>query len=464
MWKVGRTFRTPAYLLGPGLAIALLAPDAYAWNGYEHQSIGAQAYHDACERVARDIGQSGSDRVRERFRLACTTVAMRTHGAFGVREMDAYEDIMGEWSALAADHTRSPDELMSIQLGDILVDYRVMTKIAVTNYRHFHPASVLSWRTEHLKSLDLAVAASQTTTTRLVENFERALAVQAFAQHYLQDSFASGHMAFNRVASSNAAALAYHNAESRRGRCVSSLSGEIWITYGDGHLDDAANAQGKQVVVTAATLSLYDFLSTFVTGAILTNRWQETLFQIPAFYKARPIGSVQADCAAPVEFSPLRTVSTPAESIITFDFMTVADRSLWRGDPIVVGTIVGASFQFMYTIPLRYRVIQNRLFVGAGASTQQPGPRAFLLDVTYLWHVGTSLNGTLTHEVGIGQHFYWSYRGRYETASIRGLYAVSIEAGRVYVRLQAGAAKGWYGGWAPHVSAGVGWVHRSTRY
>lgn len=128
----------------------------------------------------------------------------------------------------------------------------------------------------------------------------------------------------------------------------------------------------------------------------------------------------------------------------------------------MVGFLIGGSVEWVYTIPLGYRQIQSRIFGGIGATTQQPGPRAVLAELTYLWNIGASFNGTLTHEIGIGSRFYVASRGRYQTSSTLALYAAKLEAGRVYLRIELGPAYG-YGIWRPHVGVGLGWVHRSKR-
>jgi hypothetical protein len=63
----------------------------------------------------------------------------------------------------------------------------------------------------------------------------------AFADHYLQDSYASGHMGFNRRASSAAAAKVFHDYWNRRGRVVSNRAGARWLAYGDGRLGGPGN-------------------------------------------------------------------------------------------------------------------------------------------------------------------------------------------------------------------------------
>lgn len=439
------------------LVLVAFARGSYAWNGPEHVEIGTAAYSAACERartaLAADPATPG-DWIG-RFALACGYVNTPS-GMITV-----YEPLVGEWSALAADHTEKPEQLFDIELGNRVVDYRVMTKIAVTNYRHFHPTSVLSWRADHLRSLEAVAAASKASGIARVEEFERALAVQAFAQHYLHDSFAAGHMGFNRVASSNAAALTHHNTANSRGRCVANLENDTWVTFGDGSL--TISDESRRRVIDAADASLYDFLATFISGEVQPDRWRGVWTQFPAFYKDDDSRG-KATCSAPTQFQSLRSVSRPAETAVTFDLIAVTDASLWGDGSLVSGVVGGASVEFMYTIPIGYRVIQNRLFVGIGMAAPNAGARPVLLDVSYVWHFATSMRGTLTHDVGFGYlYYFFGPAERRQTQSLRALYALNVEAGRFYIRLQTGYGRSSRGTTGPHAGIGVGWVHRSRR-
>ena len=438
-------------------SIVAASSSAMAWDGSEHISIGSEAFHGACAQAWSRYADAPDDKIRTRLAIACGRVSIGIRGAFERHDtIFAYETLFGEWSALAADHTQKPEQLTNIELGDIVADYRLFGRIATTNYRHFHPASVISWRSDHLKALQAAAAAAATPGIQQVEQFEDGLAIEAFAQHYLQDSFAAGHMGFNRVASSNAAALAYHDRASQRGRCVMNFVGTAWFTYGDGNL--ARSTEGKKHVIDTATMSLFDFVDTFVSGTPDPTRWQAAWLQLPAYLKETADDSPQ-DCQNGGEYYPLRSVSRPAESIRTLDVSSITDPGIWNGEPVVKGLMFGGSNEFIYTIPLGYRTVQSRIAYSIGGTIHQR-TRALLGDVTYLWHVGTSLNGTLTHEVGLGQMYYYQSRGRYRSGSLRLLYAVNMELGRVYLRFQVAASHGYHS-WGPYVSTGMGWVLRS---
>src|SRR5207244_1315135 len=141
------------------IVMAFVASESWAWNSKEHVEIGTAAFHLACVRVRAEVARGRfDDNARRRFELACSALRDDSDGLIRYSPF-VYEPLMGEWSALAADHTQSPEELVSVQLGDVAVDYRLFARLAVTDYRHFHPASITSWRADHLKSLRAAAAA-----------------------------------------------------------------------------------------------------------------------------------------------------------------------------------------------------------------------------------------------------------------------------------------------------------------
>lgn len=444
------------------LAAFGIAQPCLAWRGDEHVTIGESAFALACARARTEAWSSLDSDARQRLDLICSEVRSTLSSSRYVRF--AYTELMGEWSALAADHTRLPTDLTDIRLGDVAIDYRVLTRVAMTNYRHFHPAAPVSWRGEHLKAVASAVQAAKAAGANLVEDLERALAVEAFAQHYLQDSFASGHMGFNRVASSNAATLAYHNELSSKGRCVANARGEAWYTYGDGKLNDANAPHAEERVVDAAAESLYDFIKAFVLAQSDPVSWLDTWSKLPAYFDDELDDPLR--CNASRSWSPLRTVSKVAHAALTFEVSTVADTSIYQ--PAARAIMIGASHEFVFGFPFGYRTIQNRIFVALGTTVTEIGERrSYVGQYGYVWHVGTSVRGLLSHEVGFGQFFFYApkeeaYR-TYRNNSIHLLYAMNVELGQVYVRFLGGPSSAAGGGEGFYAGVALGWVGRSGK-
>jgi hypothetical protein len=268
-------------------------------------------------------------------------------------------------------------------------------------------------------------------------------------------------MGFNRVGSSNAGALVYHNAMSKVGRCVASYANQAWYTYGDGNL--ARSHAAALRVTEAAALSAFDFLSAFVRGEVDREGWQAVWSKLPAYYDETV--TTESDCVAGENWPSLRTVSRPAQAVYTYEMFLMSEPGISPAAPTAI--MLGAARDFGLTIPIGYRTIRNRVFAALGTTVEQRGtrPRAYLFDVGYVYQIGTTNRGLLTHEIGFGELLYYRPHNdewdAYGDITLRVLYAVSIEFGPVYVRLQAGHT--FNGTSEPNVSAGVGWVRASAK-
>lgn len=452
--------------LAIGVLIQLSTCHALAWDGTEHKDIGTAGYDQACRQVVAVFGQSDDASMQTRLHLACSGVGRPSNAATPTSY--SYAALAGDWSRLAADHTESPEQLTSPRLGSLVVGYRRMTTLVINNYRHFQPSSVTSWRHDHAAALMLAAEASRERGVELAETFERALAVESFAQHYRQDSFASGHMGFNRLASSNATALAYHDRMSLQGRCVASDNGEAWYTYGDGQLWGVhigreifpqLAAAGRDHVMDASASSFYDFLSSFVSGKVDDTRWRDTWSKVPATFN--PKSSSSGNCIYRAGWDSLREVGAPAPGASSLELFTVTDGSIYRYHAAARALMVGVSRDTGAPISVGYRQIHTRFFASIGGTIRQTGSRELYVDWGAAAEVASSAAGTFTHEVGVGQSYvYGPHNATYSSlhaSSVRIFYGLRVEAGPVYVRVQTGIARS-YGVNGAHVSTGIGWV------
>jgi hypothetical protein len=185
--------------------------------------------------------------------------------------------------------------------------------------------------------------------------------------------------------------------------------------------------------------------------------------KLPAYFNESKVSLT--GCTPGYNWPALRSVSEPAQAVFTYELFSMRDASIYASEP--VGIMVGASRDIGLRIPLGYRSILTRGFGAFGTTVAENGtrPRAWLFDLGYVFQVGTSNRGTLTHEVGFGELWYYrphnKYWYSYRTASFRVLYALNVEAGRVYMRTQVGWAYG--DKWGPNVSAGFGWVRASGK-
>ncbi len=171
-------------------------------------------------------------------------------------------------AALAGDHVASPDELMG-PAGEAsaasLSEYSLLARV---NYEHFHPYVLRGFRRYHADALAIALAAARASEPASETAIRRALLVNAFADHYLHDAFASGHMAFNRVASSVTASAAFHDVWNARGRWVVNRRGDTWRAVGDGLLRTPEAQEHRAHLLDAATSSVLDVLHAYVMGEL----------------------------------------------------------------------------------------------------------------------------------------------------------------------------------------------------
>ncbi|MBN2007662.1 MAG: hypothetical protein JXA21_30235 [Anaerolineae bacterium] len=103
----------------------------------------------------------------------------------------------GEGTMLGGDYTRSPQELAEVHSVNVDEQQMQMTVVAGTNINHFFPLAEQEWRAQHGAALGLAARAYQAFQAGEQEAgaalSQQAVRTEAFALHFMQDSFASGH-------------------------------------------------------------------------------------------------------------------------------------------------------------------------------------------------------------------------------------------------------------------------------
>jgi hypothetical protein len=228
---------------------------AAAWSFREHTEIGEESYAAACAQVAleqkidgaKEVCEAATDPVRARWCLACRVYT---------------PSLYGQSVAIAGDHVGSPEALMSVagqRTATSLADYAFL---ALVNTGHYHPNSPRNWRTFHDRAL--AVAAARHDGGAMAQDFEKAFYTSAYADHFLHDAFASGHMGFSRASSSAGASKAFHDIWNNAGRVVKAPTGSCWLQYGDNKWGQTSQV-GRMHLKTAAQSSVYDVLAAFVT-------------------------------------------------------------------------------------------------------------------------------------------------------------------------------------------------------
>jgi hypothetical protein len=403
-----------------------VAAPAFGWATPEHQEIGRSAYLDACAdlRAAVTAGGSPSPGVAARFERVC--------GA----NLPIFARLYGDATAIAGDFLGHPSEFLSKRGFWRFSSRKYYWLLALENSAHFNPTSTRSWAEYHTQAIAYALAAAAVEGLGSVQQLQLAFFESAFADHYLQDSFAAGHMGFNRAASSSAAAKSFHDSWNERGRVVTDRAGDRWVTYGDGRLDEATNVEGKRHVMQAAKLSVRGVLGAFVLGAPPPEDelavWQILPFTVEApelltdvaeiFVKQRP---------AERDLIPLDVAIRPAtkDLVLTGSFWSAAAFS-HAGDPYLA--LVGG-------IELGIPFIPAQTYLGAGWTLQAPEQRrAVVVDTGVLIPLGLSISGLLSHQLNVTAS--WLIRRDFG-AIVHAEYQLNLELGDLLLNLQAGLAE-----------------------
>jgi hypothetical protein len=425
---------------------ALLAPArARAWGSFEHQEIGRSSYLRACEDVATAVvaRAASAPGVATRLEIACG----RNRAALG--------DIYGDATAIAGDFLGEPSEFISQAGAWRFKSKKSYLLLALENSQHFNPMATQEWAKYHAKAVDEALAGARAEGLAMLEKFQLMLQENAFADHFLQDSFAAGHMGFNRTATSAAAAKSFHDTWNARGRVVSDRAGGRWITFGDGRLDRPDNQDARRHVMDAATLSVRNVVRAFVLGERAPDEelaiWRSLPFAIEA--PELDVGVVEifkrTDTGADKQLVPLITTVRPARKD------TVAVACVWTaasfGDPD--DDVTAAVGGLELAVPR----VPAQTYLGAGGTLREPGgTHSFVADTGVVVPFEVSLGTLMSHQLNAAVS--WLIRHRL-SAVAHVEYQMNLELGDVLLNLHLGIAElfpqprtGWY------AAAGIGYT------
>ena len=371
------------------LAVAFFSAPAWAWQTVEHQEIGRQAYLGACAELRATLAarKPPDPRVAARLERAC--------GA----NMAVFARLYGDATAIAGDFLGHPTEFLSQTGAWRFSSKKYYYLLALENSAHFNPTSTRSWAEYHQQAIAYALAAGAAEGLPLVEQLQLAIFENAFADHYLQDSFAAGHMGFNRAASSAAAAKSFHDTWNGRGRVVTDRAGDRWVTFGDGRLDDPRNADSKRHLMQAATLSVRSLLSAFVLAVPAPEDdlaiWQLLPFTIEAPELLTDVAEIFVRKApGDNDLIPLQIAIRPAtkDLVLTAAFWSIASFAE-PGDPTMA--LLGG-------IELGIPFVPAQSYIGAGGTLRTPeGQRAAVIDTGVLIPLGLRLSGLLSQQVDL---------------------------------------------------------------
>lgn len=284
-----RSARRRRRYAGPAAALILLAGltsmQARSWSYREHWSISYEAYKAACTDLA-DKFEVGSEAAGKLADLCRPEV----QGCFA------------HWVAIAGDHADKPsvylDEAQrgryllnarkNIDCSDLLasrwqegtegdltkvkrlfrwhpgVAWKFATLVA-DNGAHFQPRAGTEWSSLLRNLLFDGLLDSEVHAAYLAH--------AAFALHFLEDSFPSGHMGVQRELRWQDYDNGYHDDSNYTGRFVSNYSdayqpgAAIWYTFGDWYLDDIVPVISLRSLYELDTAALVDTIGKINSAA-----------------------------------------------------------------------------------------------------------------------------------------------------------------------------------------------------
>lgn len=149
-------------------------------------------------------------------------------------------------------------------------------RLAINNWDHFLPTSMLAYDAGHGAAIAQAIKARKMATLKeRIEGLELAFAMNAFVDHYLTDAFSSGHVRiprrplYEQLSTASMAGLLtgqMHDEDGRVGLTVRNAEGKTWRMYGDGTLFMAGSEENKRMVARAVQTSIAEVFNAFATG------------------------------------------------------------------------------------------------------------------------------------------------------------------------------------------------------
>ena len=156
------------------------------------------------------------------------------------------------------------------------------------------------WRRHHVE----AIAAARSGNTNL------AWGLNAAGDHFLTDAFSGGHVRVQRAALHAAGTTGdinskvLHDLDNEFGVQVTNDRGDVWIAYGDNHLNDVANDRNRKLALESVQLSRKDVANALAQG---------TGYPIPA---AATVFAAESLIPRPVSMSANRWRSLDAASAV----------------------------------------------------------------------------------------------------------------------------------------------------
>lgn len=172
--------------------------------------------------------------------------------------------------------------------GSFITDYLpfgTYLKLAEVNFDHFLPNALIAYKAGHQVALETAQLAYQQKQNGNADKAEQLLEIayaqNAFANHYLSDSFAAGHIRTPRREIDNQVHLPaifnlfianlMHNEDNRLGLNVVNEEGMSWVAYGDDYVFKKEAELQRFIILQTLQRSADSIYETFESGTIPIN-------------------------------------------------------------------------------------------------------------------------------------------------------------------------------------------------
>lgn len=508
--------RQPALIPAVLISVAIPAP-VWAWGYVEHESIGIHAYHRACDEVGELLHmKSGVPKgSEERYGVSCG-LSLREHDrlrklqsaslsntqqpeqpgqkqpalasgrnrrrtcadlmsedlgsppthpagpcktdvAEGRALSNGRERVYGQASAIAGDMLATPEEFFLAEGEQRVLNTESYWLLALVNSSHFQPESLGHWREHHVSAIKRALQAAHLYGAGQAQAFEYAFHLNAFADHFLQDSFAAGHMGFNRPASTVAASYQYHGHFNETGRYVQNNEGRAWTAYGDGYLSCREDDTNKEQVIRATVESVKSLLMAFVfMDEAATDALDRKVEEIvpsglcAGDWRGAPaVPIIQGEANDALQRVGLRSLPAGDIAILeTGEFQNrafkdrVASGAWYYGMPDFRKTrsVQGATGNYDWTL----FTDSLRFFLSAGVMYEPRATAAVGVGTKY--QVGTSFHGFIGHEL-VGAALAGPARSwRTSLVEMSLGYKGTAELGPFVLGVQVGPSGGWVDG------------------
>ncbi|MCL5260901.1 MAG: hypothetical protein M1561_04395 [Gammaproteobacteria bacterium] len=153
-------------------------------------------------------------------------------------------------------------------------------QLQLIGWDHFGKYATLAYVAGHAEAIKAAVAAHNTKdAAEQRQKLVQAYAKEGYADHFLTDRFASGHMRtpdkeiaqilpkdFGSQAVAALIAVLMHDEDNKYGLTVSNLHGDHWISYGDRRYLDHDDAANYDIIQKATQTSSDEIKKAFLTG------------------------------------------------------------------------------------------------------------------------------------------------------------------------------------------------------